>query len=142
MKFNVYDLGNLDKGQIVEVTLSGSAANVRLMDNSNLSAYRNRRRHRYHGGLMTRSPAQLVVPRTGRWYVTVDMSGLRGSTRSSVRVLPSPLPPIRESLASVPSLVHSPVPGEIDDAPKSYDVFVSHASEDKEAIVRPLAEAL
>ncbi len=143
MKFNKYDLGQLDKGQIVEVTLSGSAANVRLMDSSNLSAYRNGRQHRYYGGLMTRSPARISVPRSGRWFVTVDMNGLRGSTRSAVRVLPSPLPPLREiPLASMPSLIHAPDPGAIDDAEKSYDVFVSHASEDKDAVVRPLAEAL
>jgi len=143
MKFNKYDLGHLEKGQLVEITLSGSAANVRLMDSSNLSAFRNGRQHRYHGGLMKRSPAMIPVPRSGRWYLTVDMNGLRGSTRSSVRVLPSPLPPLREMpLTSMPSLVHSVPSGEIEQTSKSYDVFVSHASQDKDAVVRPLAESL
>ncbi|MEM9415168.1 MAG: DUF1883 domain-containing protein [Planctomycetota bacterium] len=143
MQFNKYDLGHLDRGQIVEVTLSGNAANVRLMDSSNLSAYRNGRQHRYHGGLMQRSPAHIAVPSSGHWYVTVDMQGLRGTTRSSVRVLPSELPPLQERpLASMPSLVHDlPLDAAVDED-KAYDVFVSHASEGKDDVVRPLAEAL
>ena len=39
MKYSYYDLGRLDKGQIVEVRLS-AAANVRLMDSSNYSSYK------------------------------------------------------------------------------------------------------
>jgi hypothetical protein len=50
-QFQQYDMGHLKAGQIVEVTLSGSAANVRLLDSSNLSNYKNGRPHRYYGGL-------------------------------------------------------------------------------------------
>ena len=145
MNFIRHDLGQLSRGQVVEVTLSGNAANVRLMDSSNLSAYRNGRRHRFYGGLMKRSPAHITVPSSGHWYVTVDMQGLGGSTRSSVRVLPGPLPTFQESsLASVPSLVRDVPPGDSNESndPKLFDVFISHASEDKEEIVRPLAHAL
>ena len=35
MNYQVYDLGQLKSGQRVKVTLSGNAANVRLMDSSN-----------------------------------------------------------------------------------------------------------
>ncbi|VVT00652.1 Molecular chaperone Tir (fragment) [Roseovarius sp. EC-HK134] len=70
------------------------------------------------------------------------MQGLRGSTRASVRVLPSPLPEIREApLNSVPGLVRDVPPAVSEDA-EAYDVFISHASEDKDSIVRSLAEAL
>lgn len=144
MKYNVYDLGNLKGGEKVQVTLSGNAANVRLLDSSNYQSYKSGRRHNYYGGLITKSPVILQVPRSGHWYVTVDMQGLRGEVRTSVKVLPGPLPNYREpALSTVPSLVHK------DDAPagyeietKSYDVFISHASEDKNEVVRPLALAL
>lgn len=145
MNFNVSDLGNLKAGQRVQVTLQGSAANVRLMDSSNYSNYKNGRRHTYYGGLITKSPVVLGVPNSGHWYVTVDMQGLRGSVRSSVKVLPSALPAYREpSLSTVPSLVHKDEfnPYSPKEEEKKYDVFISHASEDKEEVVRPLVYAL
>ena len=142
MKFIHNDLGSRKSGEIVEVTLSGSAANVRLMDSSNFSSYKNGRRHRYYGGLVKRSPVKLQIPHSGRWHVTVDMEGLRGNVRSSVRVLPNPLPPLRERrLADMPGLLNKP-PADSPDSSKEYDVFISHASEDKDDIVRPLATAL
>lgn len=49
MQFTKYDLGQLDKGRVVEIILKGNAANVRLMDSSNFNNYRNGRNHRYIG---------------------------------------------------------------------------------------------
>jgi Uncharacterized protein containing a TIR (Toll-Interleukin 1-resistance) domain len=145
MKYNVYDLGQLKSGDRVQVTLSGNAANVRLMDTSNYNSYKNGRRYTYCGGLVTKSPVVLGVPRSAHWYVTVDLQGLRGSVRSSVRVLPNALPEYREpALSTVPSLVRRPevVPNYESGEGIEYDVFISHASEDKDEVVRPLAHAL
>lgn len=143
MNFTHYDLGNLSSGQIVEVTLSGSAANVRLMDSSNFSSFKAGRQHRYIGGLVKQSPYRMQVPSSGRWHVTVDMNGLRGTVRSSARVLPGALPTARSlPLASVPSLLQRDEPPGVDSVVREHDVFISHASEDKEAVVRPLAAAL
>ena len=142
VQFQHYDLGNRKAGETVEVTLSGSAANVRLMDSSNFQSYRSGRRHKYHGGLATKSPVRLGIPRSGHWHVTVDMMGLRGTVRSGVRMLPGALPRLQEApLASVPSLVQEP-PQSAEGDGRTYDVFISHASEDKEEVVRPLAQAL
>lgn len=144
MQFTHYDLGQRQRGEIVEISLSGSSANVRLMDSPNFSSYRSGRQHRYQGGRATRSPVRLPIPQSGHWHVTVDMQGLRGSVRTGMRILPSALPPMREApLSSVPSLVHgrNEPPG-IPDSQRQYDVFVSHASEDKDEVVRPLAHAL
>jgi hypothetical protein len=147
MKFTHYKLGHLSSGQIVEVTLSGSAANVKLMDSSNFQNYKNGRRHKYYGGLAKKSPIKLQVPRSGQWHVTVDMAGLRGTVRSSIRTLPGPLPTIREApLSSIPGLVrreHNDLDTSFDNEnERIYDVFISHASEDKDEVVRPLANAL
>jgi len=111
MKFHFYDLGQLNQGQRVQVTLSGNAANVRLMDSSNYQSYKSGRSHRYAGGLITKSPVVLGVPSSGHWYVTVDLNGLRGTVSSSVQVLPSALPHYNEpSLSTVPSLVQKEDP--------------------------------
>lgn len=151
MQFTHYDTGYLESGSVVEITLSGSAANVRLMDSSNFSSYRSGRQHRYIGGLARQSPVRLAVPNSGHWHVVVDMQGLRGTVRSSIRVIPGaalrPLPPINEApLRSVPSLVRDveddlPPTVEASEA-RTFDVFISHASEDKDEVVRPLATAL
>ncbi|GAB0157899.1 hypothetical protein CHRYSEOSP005_31900 [Chryseobacterium sp. Alg-005] len=146
MKYLVWDLKQLKRGERVKITLSGNAANVRLMDSSNYQSYKNGRGHRYTGGLVKRSPVVLTVPSSGHWYITVDMQGLRGSTNASVQVLPSALPTFQEApLSSVPSLVqgrHDSSPFGVDDDYREHDVFISHASEDKDDIVRDLAIAL
>ena len=143
MKFVHHDLGQRRSGEVVEVNLSGRTANVRLLDSSNFNSFRNGRQHRYYGGLASKSPVVLQIPRSGHWHVAVDMMGLKGSVRSSARVLPSALPPIKNApLSQVPSQIQN---NPIDDSPdmvREYDVFISHASEDKDEIVRPMAHAL
>lgn len=145
-RFLHWDLGHCERGEVAEVTLSGSAANVLLLDSSNFSAYRNGRRHRYQGGLAKRSPVHLAIPRTGRWHVAVDTRGLKGRAKASCRKLPRPLPEIRQRpLSSMSSLVREnpsqSVRSSVIDA-RVCDVFIAHASEDKDDVARPLADAL
>jgi len=85
------------------------------------------------------------------------MQGLEGQTRASVRVIPaaalSPLPEYtRPSLSRLVRPVVPDAPQDLDDYADAddtpvvttgeYDVFISHATEDKDEIVRPLANAL
>lgn len=145
MKFSYYDLGNRSGGEVVEVTLSGNAANVFLVDSSNFSSYKAGRRYRYFGGYARRSPVRLQIPRSGHWYLVIDLGGYGGTVRHSMRILPGALQPLREiPLSSIPSLVqprHEEMSAPVADGRK-FDVFISHASEDKDAVARPLAEAL
>lgn len=144
MRFVRHDLGQRQAGEIVEVSLSGNAANVRLLDSSNFQSFQAGRQHRFYGGLVKKSPVRLQIPHSGRWYVTVDLQGLGGSVRSSVRVLPRALPEFRQApLSSIPSLLREapPVTDSKDDN-RTFDVFISHASEDKVGVVDSLAEAL
>jgi hypothetical protein len=146
MQFQYHDLGQLNGGQIVEITLTGNAANVKLMNSSNFQSYKSNRRHTYYGGYVTRSPYKISIPSSGRWYVTLDLGGYSGRLGSSVRILPGRLPQARqESLSTVPSLVQNKeIPTNFGEDPiiRQYDVFISHASEDKDDVVRPLAIAL
>lgn len=91
-----FDLGNLKKGSTVAATMDNQA-NVQLMTSSDYSNYKARRRYRYLGGRVTRSPFRITVPSSGHWVV------LGGQT---------------------------------------WDVFISHASENKAAVARPLRDAL
>lgn len=142
MSFLQFDLGSRKRGEIVEVTLT-NGANVRLLTSSEFSNYKNGRSHRFIGGLAKRSPIRLQITSSGHWYVVVDMQGLQGSTKASVRVLPGMLPEIQERpLTEIPSLVRSNIPPRAEQGGEIHDVFISHASEDKDEFVRPLANAL
>ncbi|MFI1520129.1 DUF1883 domain-containing protein [Kitasatospora cineracea] len=142
MNFVVHDLGRQPKGAVAVINLSGGAANVRLMDPSNYRSYKSGGRHKYFGGLATRSPVRLAIPSGGQWYVTVDMAGLRGNVRSSVRMEPPPLPalpPIQQG--PLAQIRHEPPPTEVMDE-SVREVFISHASEDKADVATPLARCL
>jgi hypothetical protein len=142
LQFIHNDLGQRKAGEIVEVTLT-SGANVRLMNNYDFNNYKNGRRHRYIGGLATKSPFRLQIPNSGHWHVAIDMQGLRGSTKASVRILPGALPAIQDRpLSEVPSLVRDNIRPSTESGGETHDVFISHASEDKDEFVRPLADAL
>ena len=78
MEYNVYKLGNLAKGKIVEVTLKGNAANVLLLDSSNYNNYKKGRRYKYYGGFVKKSPFRIVVPNSGQWYLVINLGGYRG----------------------------------------------------------------
>lgn len=145
MNFQKYDLGNLSKGQIVKVTLKGNAANVRLLDSSNFQKYKRGAKHSYYGGYVKRSPYSITVPRSGKWYLAIDLGGYSGKVSSSVNVLSGNLPVAEQPLSSVPSLLRDkdiPVGFGEDPITRKYDVFISHASDDKDEIVRPLANKL
>lgn len=139
------DLGHRSKGDVLEVTLTGSA-NIRLLDSSNFSKYKRGEAHRYQGGLAKKSPVRIPIPSSGHWHAVVDMQGLRGSTRAGFRVINGsalrPLPPIREHRSEIAEIAENVAALPHSQADQQYDVFISHASEDKDEVVRPLASAL
>lgn len=106
MKFSVYDLKELDPGQVVEVRLS-APANVRLMNADNFEKYRRGQVHKYLGGRVSTSPYRMLVPRHEHWYVTIDLGGLAGACKHSVQVLGGALPDAPPS-ASVPGMPDVP----------------------------------
>lgn len=144
-QFIQHDLGRQKRGATAVVTLRGNAANVRLMDASNFNAYKNGRRHTYRGGLVKQSPYRLVIPNDGHWYITVDLMGMRPGARvdSSAYVEPPPLPAARTSpQAPLTEIqVERPPIGGTEEG-RAWDVFISHAFEDKAAVARPLYDAL
>ncbi len=140
-----FDLRQCQRGDVAEVTLN-KGANVRLIDSNNFNKYRRGQKHSYHGGLAKRSPVRLTIPRSGHWYVVVDMQGLRpAQIRASARRIPAaslrPLPPIAQARPELAEIAHT-LAQEPHETDAAFDVFISHASEDKDSLVRPLAEEL
>jgi hypothetical protein len=148
MEHLYYDLGQQPKGALAVVTLD-KQANVRLMTSSNYRAFCSGRQARFHGGRATKSPARLPIPSNDHWYVVVDLGGLAGKVRAGVQVQPPApglLPPLQERRvhnAARNIEVREPIEP-IDDlfGGQTWDVFLSHASEDKESVAVPLRDAL
>ncbi|MCU1634338.1 MAG: hypothetical protein JWM61_2990 [Micrococcaceae bacterium] len=145
------DLGTLKKGATVVVTLRNQA-NVLLMDASNYRTYSGGRggRFKFHGGLVKKSPARISVPSSGHWILAVDLGGKTGRISASVAVeqpprgdLPEYRSPAKESVSGQVSVRRPSLPESDDEFNgRTWDVFLSHASEDKADVALPLAEAL
>jgi len=84
MDFTEFNLGFCNKGEIAEVTLS-SAANVILLDTTNIHKYKNSMKFEYHGGHANVSPYRITIPESGTWYVVID--GYSGTIKCSVSVV-------------------------------------------------------
>lgn len=86
MDFGYYDLGYVESGSIVEVTLS-AAANVCLMTSTEFFRYKTGGSFSYYGGYATKSPTRITVPYSGNWYVTIDLGGYSGRLSYGCRVI-------------------------------------------------------
>ncbi|GAA2651410.1 hypothetical protein GCM10010400_03470 [Streptomyces aculeolatus] len=147
MQYLYKDLGSLKRGSTVVVTLR-KQANVQVMTRSEYGKYKSGKRYRYLGGRVTRSPFKVTIPSSGHWVVAFDLGGYGGRIDASVQVQPPPrgfLPPAREPQRNPARsvAVHEPeVPPADVLGGQTWDVFISHASEDKAAVARPLGDAL
>lgn len=127
MKVTHFSLGRRQRGDTVEITLTNSA-NVRLMNDINFSRYKRKSdNYKFLGGEVRNRIFHLTIPNSGYWYVVIDRGETGGEVRSSVNVFPRILPQKKQTSSSA-----TPI----------YDVFIAHASEDKEFLVRPLKCAL
>lgn len=84
MKYT-YEEGNFRKGDILNITIDRKV-NIYLMDNINFQRYKNNRNCEYYGGLANSSPYDITVPRTGHWYIVIDLGGSAGILNYSIKV--------------------------------------------------------
>jgi hypothetical protein len=139
------DLGNLPRGTVVELHITGNAANVWLMDSSTYARYKRGSSIRAIGGHTTRTPVQLQTDRSAHWYAAADLGGYPGRLGLTARALPGPAAPLRQAPRLPPNSPLTTFAEELPDEAfeeREFDVFISHATEDKPGVVRPLAHAL
>lgn len=97
----------LEKGSTVVVTLS-TAANVRLMDSSDLASYKAARRTE---GVVRSAPFRVTVPEIGICYLAIDLMALKAtSIRDSATVQPPPLGPTTSPVQSLSGIRHERPP--------------------------------
>ena len=86
MNFLHYELWTQAGGHI-QVFLSGNAANMLVLDDSNFQNYRSGRQFKYYGGYFDQSLAKITPPGAGHWNVVVDLGGRAGQVNAAVRVV-------------------------------------------------------
>lgn len=74
-------------GDVVQVYLTGNAANVLVMDDSNFQSFKSGQAYRYYGGYYARSPAIINPPSPGRWNVVINLGGRPGTVNAVVQVV-------------------------------------------------------
>lgn len=145
MQHLYFDLRQQKKGSVAVVNLD-KQANVRLMTASNYRSFKSGRRFSFVGGRATKSPCRIPIPSNDHWFVVVDLGGLAGRVRAGVSVDPPPpglMAPIRESSPVRSVQVREPIEPEGDVlGGQTWDVFISHATEDKDDVAIPLRNAL
>lgn len=86
--FAEYSWDHLERGSVLVVTLSGPA-NVRLMDPENFASFEDGEKYDSHGSVARRAPYRVKVPRSGPWFLVIDLQGLPGrGVRHEVIVQP------------------------------------------------------
>ena len=84
MKYS-YKEGNFKKGDILSISIDRKV-NIYLMDSVNFARYKNNERCDYYGGAVNNSPYNISVPRTGHWYIVIDLGGGAGMLNYSIKV--------------------------------------------------------
>jgi hypothetical protein len=84
MNFLNYEVST-GPNSMIEVVLSGTAANVLVMDEANFQSFRSGSNHRHYGGYYTQSPIFIKAP-PGRWHVVVHLGGAAGRVSATVTV--------------------------------------------------------
>ncbi|MCL2355749.1 MAG: DUF1883 domain-containing protein [Defluviitaleaceae bacterium] len=87
MTFSHYDLGGLEKGITIEITLNGNVANVFLIDHENMSKYIKAKPFKALGGRMTFSPIRIQTIYAAHWHLVIDLPAGTGMVKAGYRVL-------------------------------------------------------
>ena len=137
------DLHDLKAGQVVEINAT-LGVNAKLMSYDSFTFYRRGSSYKYIGGRLIKTPCRITVPYDGPWILVVDLSYRGTGTVHDVRVL-TELP--NNTTGSESNGENDAPPIELKDVmeidnDKEFDVFVSHASDDKEKVTRPLVTIL
>lgn len=144
-QFQRFDLGQCKRGDVWRVVKLTAAANGFLVDSTNFRKFQQNRDFSHYGGggLMTWTPHDFVIPRSGRWYIVAHAWGLRRGGRIELACVnvPTAMAPARQTRVDLASIAREAAAyGGTEDAPpivpaeKEYDVFVCHASEDCEGM--------
>ncbi|OOM82559.1 hypothetical protein CLPUN_00710 [Clostridium puniceum] len=84
MKYTYKD-NNFKKGDMLSIVVDRKV-NIYLMDYINFSRYKSNNSCEYYGGIANSSPYNISIPRTGHWYIVLDLGGDIGILNYSIKV--------------------------------------------------------
>jgi len=85
MKYTYKD-GNFRKGDILIIAVDRSV-NIYLVDSINFQHYKNGNSFECYTSKSASSPYSITVPRSGHWYIVLDLGGGSGILNYSIKVL-------------------------------------------------------
>ena len=77
---------HLSQGDVVVVNCSHQC-NVQLLSDANFARYKDGVGYSYNGGFFEMLPAEIVVPSTGHWNITIDIAGRRAMIEHSITII-------------------------------------------------------
>jgi len=87
MRYTHYDLGILQKGKIVEVSLKGNAANVYLLDDKNYYKFTLEEDFKSIGGYTKDPFVRRKTTHTDHWHIVIELSVPYGEVQTSYRIV-------------------------------------------------------
>jgi hypothetical protein len=76
----------LSKGDVVVVDCSHQC-NIMITTDSNFGKYKSGQRFEYCGGHYKMLPAEIIVPKTGYWNITIDLGGRSARIKHSIQII-------------------------------------------------------
>lgn len=139
-----YKLECRKKGELIEVTQLGTPVCFRLMDKTNLSLHNRGYRSVYYPLIPQKNPFVFPIPYDGEWFLVPDSLGRPARVSCKIKLLPPEVETQDSFLQESSPIIQtgSNESGKTNEFCSCYDVFISHASEDKKTVARPLFEKL
>lgn len=85
MKF-IHSREYLNRGDVVKLDCD-TQCNFMITDDSNYSSFQRGGRATYYGGHYQYFPAEIVVPQSGYWNITIDLGGGSAHIRYNLSVI-------------------------------------------------------
>lgn len=137
-----WDLDFLKAGQVVKVHIA-TLVNVKLLTYDNFTRYKNGGRYQFHGGIADKTPCEIEVPYGGEWILVVDLTEPYTALFGYMKVNHIEIEAPKSSSMIQPQTIAIP-PKEATgkETTETYDVFLSHATEDKDTVAIPIKKEL
>ena len=98
MNYDLYDLGEREKGTVIELTLSAKT-NIKLIDKMNYDLYQHYSDYRCATKYVEVAPYRMIIPESRHWFLMVEQN--KGRIKHSVMIYPPKKAVARDDLIPI-----------------------------------------